>query len=230
MDPDPLLSAVKWMEKFESDKGFTYDKNDKPSGLYVGLCFLVATTTAQDAWKNHMHKTNLFTCDLKNADTGKLKDLFSTDDKEYNYTPNAVVTDQTDAQILDIKTTLLGVPVFYCTWHVLRVWEREFKSRMTGLGSYPVKRGEEIRAQFRSQLRQVLYERNKAMAQELIKAFCETWSDQKELLVYLNKNYFGRSMFEVHEGQVKGTHESWILCYRQDISYASINTNNYIEY
>jgi len=67
------------------------------------------------------------------------------------------------------------------------------------------------------------------MAQGLIKAFRETWSHQKELLAYLDKNYFGRSMFEAHEWQVKDIQKSWMLCYRQDISYASIDTNNYIE-
>ncbi|KAG0275734.1 hypothetical protein BGZ97_010230, partial [Linnemannia gamsii] len=67
------------------------------------------------------------------------------------------------------------------------------------------------------------------MAQALIKAFRETWSHQKELLEYLDKNYFGRSMFQPHEWQVKERQESWMLCYRQDISYASIDTNNYIE-
>lgn len=77
----------------------------------------------------------------------KMKDLFSTDDKEYNYIPNAVITDQGGAEILAIQTAFPDVPIFYCAWHVLRVWEREVKSRMTGLGSYPVKRREEIRAQ-----------------------------------------------------------------------------------
>ncbi|KAG9063997.1 hypothetical protein KI688_004111 [Linnemannia hyalina] len=57
----------------------------------------------------------------------------------------------------------------------------------------------------------------------------ETWSDQTALLKYLDKNYFGRSMFKAHEWQVKETQESWMLCYRQDVSYASIDTNNYIE-
>ncbi|KAK3804535.1 MAG: hypothetical protein JOS17DRAFT_665549, partial [Linnemannia elongata] len=78
-------------------------------------------------------------------------------------------------------------------------------------------------------LRKILYERNKTMAQELIRVFRETWKDQKNLLDYLNKNYFGPFMFEAHERQVKETQESWMLCYRQDISYASIDTNNYIE-
>ncbi|KAF9913699.1 hypothetical protein FBU30_003078, partial [Linnemannia zychae] len=82
---------------------------------------------------------------------------------------------------------------------------------------------------FRSDLRKILYEKDKATAQRLIKIFRETWSDQRELLDYLNKNYFGRPMYEAHEWQVKEIQENWMLCYRQDISYASIDTNNYIE-
>jgi hypothetical protein len=74
-----------------------------------------------------------------------------------------------------------------------------------------------------------LYERDTTTAQEHIKTFRKTWSDQTDLLKYLDKNYFGRSMFKAHEWQVKETQESWMLCYRQDISYASIDTNNYIE-
>ncbi|KAI1299992.1 hypothetical protein EDD11_006335, partial [Mortierella claussenii] len=46
---------------------------------------------------------------------------------------------------------------------------------------------------------------------------------------YLNKNYFGRAAFESHEPQVVDVQKHWMLCYRQDISYASIDTNNYIE-
>jgi len=40
-DPDPVLSAMKWMEKFESDKGFTfYEEGDKPSDVYFGFASL----------------------------------------------------------------------------------------------------------------------------------------------------------------------------------------------
>ncbi|KAG0348482.1 hypothetical protein BG004_005094 [Podila humilis] len=113
--------------------------------------------------------------------------------------------------------------------HLLLMWERQIKSKMTGLGAHPVKEGEEIRALFRADLRKILYERRNANAQEFIRDFRETWSDQKELLEYFNKNYFGWPMYDVHERQVKETQESWMLCYRQDISYASIDTNNYIE-
>ncbi|KAF9271569.1 hypothetical protein BGZ88_005923, partial [Linnemannia elongata] len=159
----------------------------------------------------------------------KMKDLFSTDNEEYNFLPNAIITDQGGSEILAMKTVFPGVPILYCAWHVLRVWERQVKTRMTGLGVHTVKEREGIRAQLRSDLRKILYERNKAMAQKLIKAFRETWSGQKELLEYLDKNYFGRSMFEAHEWQVKDIQKTWMLCYRQDISYASIDTNNYIE-
>lgn len=66
-------------------------------------------------------------------------------------------------------------------------------------------------------------------AQELIKIFREIWSHQKELLQYLDKNYFGRAAFETHEWQVRDVQKGWMICYCQDMCYASIDTNNYIE-
>ncbi|KAI1295238.1 hypothetical protein EDD11_007887 [Mortierella claussenii] len=96
---------------------------------------------------------------------------------------------------------------------------------MTGLGHHPVATRNEIRAQVRSDLHEILYERNKATAIELIQIFRETWRNQEVLLEYLNKNYFGRAAFESHEPQVVDVQKHWMLCYRQDISYASIGTN-----
>ncbi|KAG0344657.1 hypothetical protein BG004_004273 [Podila humilis] len=84
-------------------------------------------------------------------------------------------------------------------------------------------------SKFRADLRKILCERSNVNAHEFIRAFCESWSDQKELLEYFNKNYFGWLMYDVHERQVKETQESWMLCYWQDISYASIDTNKCIE-
>jgi hypothetical protein len=102
----------------------------------------------------------LFTLVVKNADTGfgipvaflltktgdafilsnwllaicrKMKDLFSTDTKEYNFLPNAIITDQGGSEILAMKTVFPGVPILYCAWHVLRVWERQVNSKMKGL-------------------------------------------------------------------------------------------------
>ncbi|KAF9081752.1 hypothetical protein BGX29_004310, partial [Mortierella sp. GBA35] len=40
---------------------------------------------------------------------------------------------------------------------------------------------------------------------------------------------FSTPMFETDKWQVKEPQERWMLCYRQNISYASIDTNNYIE-
>ncbi|KAF8905354.1 hypothetical protein BGZ58_006405, partial [Dissophora ornata] len=81
----------------------------------------------------------------------------------------------------------------------------------------------------RSDLRKILYEKSKKIALDLINAFRETWSDQGDLLDYLNKNYFGRAMFEAHEPQVFDLQKHWMLCYRQEVAYAAIDTNNYIE-
>ncbi|KAF9931854.1 eukaryotic translation initiation factor 2C, 2 [Linnemannia zychae] len=286
-DPDPVLSARKWMEEFESNGGFTfYDKDDKTNGSYYGfaslwqlqqlkthgstICFDRAHNvfgyvffTRLDVMENRLcsftphalspnvrHSTNLFTLVLKDTDTGfgvpvaflltktshafilsswlttlckKMKNLFSTDE-EYNFLPNAVITDQGDSEILALKTAFPGVPIFYCAWHVLRVWEHQVQSKMSDLGVHHFQKREQIREQ-----RKILYEKDKATAQELIKTFRETWSDQKQLLDYLNMNYFGRPMYKAHELQVKEIQENWMLCYRQDISYASIDTNNYIK-
>ncbi|KAF9915391.1 hypothetical protein FBU30_002030, partial [Linnemannia zychae] len=236
-DPDPVLSAMKWMEEFENNGGFTfYDKNDKTNGLYFGFASLWqlqqlkthGRTICFDGTHNVFgHATNLFTLVLKNTDTGfgipvaflltktsdafilsswltairkKMKDLFSTDE-EYNFLPNAVITDQGGSEILAIKTSFPGVPIFYCAWHVLRVWERLANSKLSGLGVHPVKKREEIRAQFRSDLCKILYKKDKATAQRLIKIFYKTWSDQRELLDYLNKNYFDRPIYEAYEWQ-----------------------------
>ncbi|KAF9553305.1 hypothetical protein EC968_010539, partial [Mortierella alpina] len=99
-------------------------------------------------------KTNLFTLVVKNTDTGfgmpvafllskstesyvlvgwlrgiqaKMKGLFSTPDQEYDFVPNVVITDQGNTEILAMKTAFPGVPILYCAWHVLKVWEREVK-------------------------------------------------------------------------------------------------------
>jgi len=53
--------------------------------------------------------------------------------REYNYKPNAVITDQRNTEILAIKTAFPGTPILYCAWHVLKAWERETRSRMTGM-------------------------------------------------------------------------------------------------
>jgi hypothetical protein len=74
-----------------------------------------------------------------------------------------------------------------------------------------------------------LYEKNSTEAQELIRTFREVWKDQKDLLSYLNKNYFGPLAFEAHHEEVSRRQKSWMLCYRQEVSYSSIDTNNYIE-
>jgi hypothetical protein len=132
----------------------------------------------------HRHATNLFTLVVKNSDTGfgipvaflvtkscdafilsnwllaicrKMKDLFSTDNKEYNFLPNAIITDQGGSEILAMKTVFPGVPILYCAWHVLRVWERQVKTKMTGLGAYPVKEREGIRAQVSQKVRYAEY-------------------------------------------------------------------------
>jgi hypothetical protein len=82
----------------------------------------------------------------------KMRVLFSNGQEDYNYKPQVVITDQGNAEILAIKTTFPGVPIHYCAWHVLKVWEREVKKRMTmtGLSQLPVPQRIAVRAQVKA--------------------------------------------------------------------------------
>ncbi|KAF9086522.1 hypothetical protein BGX27_003174, partial [Mortierella sp. AM989] len=51
-----------------------------------------------------------------------------------------------------------------------------------------------------------------------IEAFRERWAEYNEVMDFIEKNYFDETKME-----------RWMLCYRQDVSYANIDTNNYIE-
>ena len=76
-----------------------------------------------------------------------MAERYSTPDKKYNFKPNAVITDQGNIEILAIKTAFANerVPIFFCAWHVYRVWAREVKSRMKGLGSLPIEERKALR-------------------------------------------------------------------------------------
>ncbi|KAF9433018.1 hypothetical protein BGZ76_009984 [Entomortierella beljakovae] len=237
--------------------------------------------------------TNLFTLVLKNLDTGlgipvaflmtkstespilsgwlkairqKMKSLFSSTDSEYDLKPNVVITDQGNTEILAVRTAFPGVPIYYCAWHVLKVWERGVKLNVEGIGHYEVSKRREIKREINADLCAILYEKEMANAFELIDNFRSKWKHQAKLVSYLNKNYFGRDMSqvsgdaasnevevaqvanepEVSHGKKKATgsdskahndigasidrvRERWMLCYRQGVTYSSIDTNNYIE-
>ncbi|KAF9916336.1 hypothetical protein FBU30_001445 [Linnemannia zychae] len=249
-------------------------------------------------------KTQLFTIVLKNRDHGfgvpvaflltkssdptiliswlkalcqKMKQVFSTQDNEYNYKPNAVITDQGNTEILAIKTAFPGTPILYCAWHVLNAWERKIRSETTGLEKLPVKEKMAVRSRIRGDLRSILYEKDKATAYRYIAQFRVKWKSQTILLEYLDKNYFGRDPLyakdddglstdtdtnasennDVDDGDrsaeapapsnkntqsiaqetieqecqidITRNQKHWMFCYRQDLSYTSIDTNNYIE-
>ena len=86
----------------------------------------------------------------------------------------------------------------------------------------------------RAELRAILYQKDKAQALDLIRSFRQKWGErQAEYLSYLNKNYFGSDAEDDNGEAVQQLSEErqkyWMLCYRQEYSYSSIDTNNYIE-
>ncbi|KAF9171212.1 hypothetical protein BGX21_000952, partial [Mortierella sp. AD011] len=70
----------------------------------------------------------------------------------------------------------------------------------------------------RSDLRQILYIPDQTKAGDLIKAFLKDHEHRTRLLGYLGKSYFKQE-----------DRERWMFCFRQNISCAAIDTNNFVE-
>jgi len=66
--------------------------------------------------------------------------------------PNAVITDQGNVEILAVKSAFAGegVRIFFCAWHVYRVWEREVPKRILGISHLPLGLRSHIKAAVRS--------------------------------------------------------------------------------
>jgi hypothetical protein len=81
----------------------------------------------------------------------KMTALFSSPDQVYTYMPNAVITDQGNVEILAVKSAFAGgVRIFFCAWHVYRVWEREVPKRILGISHLPLGLRSHIKAAVRS--------------------------------------------------------------------------------
>ncbi|KAF9554673.1 hypothetical protein EC968_009510 [Mortierella alpina] len=105
---------------------------------------------------------------------------------------------------------------------------------MTGLAIYNVNHRKKIRAEVRAELRAILYQKDKTQALDLVRSFRQKWGEsQADLLSYLDKNYFGPDPHDNNDEAARQLCEErqkhWMLCYRQEYSYSSIDTNNYIE-
>jgi hypothetical protein len=76
--------------------------------------------------------------------------------REYNYKPNAIITDQGNTEVLAIKTAFPGTPILYCAWHIWKAWEREIRSRMTGMERLTIKEKKDLREKASRHSRYVL--------------------------------------------------------------------------
>lgn len=72
----------------------------------------------------------------------------------------------------------------------------------------------------RTDLRSILYAPTEGRAEALIDAFRNSWQELAPLFVqYMEKNYLDSV----------ADRRRWMYCYRAGVSYAWINTNNYVE-
>ncbi|KAG0267568.1 hypothetical protein DFQ27_008613 [Actinomortierella ambigua] len=239
-DNDPVVSSIKWMQLFEVSGYFTYYNKEDPSGYFgfsskwqLEQLYRHGTTVCFDGThKIFGTKSNILVGWLRALQT-KMKELFSTAESDYDFKPSAIITDQGNVEILAIKAAFPGVPIFYCAWHVLRTWERTVPPRVTGLDGLSADEKKAKKAEARADLRGILYARDVDTATVLINAFRTKWKNYKPLLAYLDEHYFGFK--EREEGERifieldLSVRHSWMVCYRQDVSYCSIDTNDFIE-
>ncbi|KAF9119177.1 hypothetical protein BG015_006410, partial [Linnemannia schmuckeri] len=135
------------------------------------------------------------------------------------YQPDAVVTDQGNVEILAIRAAFPMVKIQYCAWHVLRVWERRLTYTMLGIDMAlsPEQRANE-RDQVRHALHKILYTPDKDEALALLTTFQQENHHRAEMLQFLDKNYFKET-----------DRQRWMICFRENIACAAIDTNNYVE-
>ncbi|KAF8927491.1 hypothetical protein BGZ47_002132 [Haplosporangium gracile] len=137
------------------------------------------------------------------------------------YFPTVAITDQGQNEINAIQHAFDFKPrMFYCAWHVLQAWERNFTNVDLGMTVLSTAEKKARKDRIRKQLHAILYALAEEECNTLLVSFRDEWKHTApKLLQYLDKNYL------THEADRK----LWMLCHRQQVSYSYINTNNYIE-
>ncbi|KAG0315007.1 hypothetical protein BGZ99_007747 [Dissophora globulifera] len=148
----------------------------------------------------------------------KMRQLFN---KEFH--PAVVITDQGQTEINAIQVAWpLGTRIFYSAWHVLDAWEGKLTSNYLGSSNLlqAQNRERELKASIRRELRSILYARTVDEADALVKVFQDAWKDlAPHFLQYLNENYLDS----------EANRRRWMFCYREGVSYGSINTSDFVE-
>ncbi|KAF9976955.1 hypothetical protein BGZ75_010444, partial [Mortierella antarctica] len=202
-DEDARISARLWMESLQEEGFFTY--YDEEHGFGIPVAFFLTTTPIWQVLEGWLRA---------------LKDKMDQQwDKEF--LPTAVITDQGATEINAIQAVWpLGLRIFYCAWHVLQAWERKLTIQNLGSSNLSSLEKDARKRRVRSELRSILYAGTENEAEALIVAFRTAWQELAPNLVqYMDKNYFDNL----------ADRRRWMYCHRADVSYARINTNNYIE-
>ncbi|KAF9912189.1 hypothetical protein EC991_000600 [Linnemannia zychae] len=208
-DDDPIISSAK-----QKTNLFTLVVKNPATGLGIPVAFLLTDT----------QESSVLAGWLKGL-RSKMAVLFSSPDQVYSYTPDTIVTDQGNVEVLAIKNAFAGdnTRILFCAWHVHCAWESEVPSRICGISHLPLGLREHIKTKAVSELQSILQEPDLPKAQQGIQLYRQKWLGkwQDSLIEYLDKNYFGSA-----EGlDAVDTLKHWMTCYRQDVSYSHIDTN-----
>jgi hypothetical protein len=130
------VTHIKVFDNRQKTRLFTFVVKNTSTGFGIPVAFLLTNTMENSVLVGWLR-----------ALRSKMMTLFLSPDHVYIYKPNAVITDQGNVEILAIKTAFTGenVSIFFCAWHVYRVWEREIRKRITGIAHLPVQERKAIK-------------------------------------------------------------------------------------
>ncbi|KAF8926034.1 hypothetical protein BGZ58_000242 [Dissophora ornata] len=207
--PGPTLAAIKWMEEFEASKGFTYyDRGDRTNGLYFGFSSLRQLEQLKvhgrvlcfNGTPNVFgHKTNLFTLVLKNRYTGTGIPVSSLPTKS--------------CEVRIIANLLQALRKTMKSVFSLPEQEYDYKPNaiITYQGNTEILAVKSVFPGVPLCLACVEIREGQGETIARIVSFRAKWSDYDELILYLNKNYFGKDGKD--NSQEKQRH--WMVCYCQ---------------
>ncbi|KAF9578689.1 hypothetical protein BGW38_005400, partial [Lunasporangiospora selenospora] len=172
------------------------------TGKGIPAAFLL--TNDKSGWLTHIRK-HLMRTDKDGAEYCLLKTIVIDDS-------------QTEKNAIN-KAFGPDICIHLCLWHVQRNWSRQLQSKVSkNDDSVTIK---VVRHAVMGTLRAIMYESDLTKALEKRDALCSSLAkipSCTEMLVYLQDYYF-----------TPDKEREWMRSYRQDIYWADVNTNNYVE-
>ncbi|KAF9322489.1 hypothetical protein BG006_002343, partial [Podila minutissima] len=158
---------------------------------------------------------------------------FIQEQYQRTYAPKVVVMDAGSAEWNSVSNAFPNAKTFLCSFHVLAAIFKRLPKKLPAsvmeevtvtsedgvetIKEVEVKK-EELKTRVMDQLWAIVFEKDLVQAEVMLAKFKSTWGSFKDLMEYLNLQYF-----------YEDTQKRWMVAHRQEDTYNDMNTNNSIE-